>query len=225
MEDLNDLEHLENLACARGDATLPASQVSETETHQGQPEPSGYDVIADLLPHEELKALNKWTQTYQLRGDDPFYGGYIMTKTTFAAAIAAGKAATIIHDEVTSIPAMIQKAVIFGGEDVAGRVRAALVSNLGEFAQAIGQGVHLATAQAVVNVQTALKDFDKKVDKAIIGRRDAVVAQWVQSGSDALDQKVREAVKTERTINLVFMLFMILATLVLGIVLGIYLHF
>ena len=221
--ELDDLESMcgigtENTEAGTGEPSslLPSVQTAPV---------SGYDVIADLLPHEELKALNKWVQTYHLGGNDPFFGGYIMTKTTFSAAIAAGQAATVIHDEVTSIPAIIQKAVLAGGEDVAGQVRAALVSNLEEFAKAIGTGVHGATNQAVTNVQAALKDFDKKVDKAIIARKDAVVAQWVQSGSDALDKRVREAIKTERTINLVFILFMILATFILGAVVGMHLHF
>jgi hypothetical protein len=204
-----ELEALENM-CGIGTENAPVS---------------GYDAIADLLPHEELKALNKWVQTYQLRDDDPFFGGYIMTKTTFAAAIAAGKAATIIHDKVESIPTIIQKAVVSGGEDVAGQVRTALTSNLGEFAQAIGQGVHPATDKAVTDEQTALQNFDAKLDKAIIARKDAVLAGWVQSGSDALDQKVREAIKTERSINLVLMLFLVLATFLLGIALGMHLHF
>lgn len=222
--ELDDLENMcgigtENTEAGTGEPPsllLPSVQTAPV---------NGYDVIADLLPHEELKALNKWVQTYHLGGNDPLFGGYIMTKTTFSAAIAAGQAATVIHDEVTNIPAIIQKAVVAGGEDVAGQVRAALVSNLEEFAKAIGAGVHGATNQAVTNVQTALKDFDKKVDKAIIARKDAVVAQWVQSGSDALDKRVREAIKTERTINLVFMLFMILATFILGAVVGMHLHF
>ena len=79
----------------------------------------------------------------------------------------------------------------------------------------------MATDKAVADVQTALKDFDSKVDKAILARKDAVVAQWVQSGSNALDQKVRESIKTERSINLVLMLFVIFATFLLGIALGI----
>ena len=162
---------------------------------------------------------------HQVDRRDP---AWLMVETavvSVAAAAEAGAAARLVHEDVTKIPASIQKAVVSGGEDVAGQVRVALVSNLGEFAQAIGQGVHLATDSAVANVQTALNDFDSKVDKAIIARKEAVIAQWVQSGSDTLDQKVREAIKTERTINLTFMLFMILATFILGIVLGMYLHF
>lgn len=144
---------------------------------------------------------------------------------SLAAATEAGEAARLVHDDVGKIPASIQSAVVSGGADVAGQVRAALTSNLGEFAQAIGLGVQHATDNAVVNVQTALKDFDQKVDKTIIARKDAVIAQWVQSGSDALDDRVREAIRTERTLNIAFMMFALLAALGLGIVLGMHVHF
>lgn len=162
---------------------------------------------------------------HQVDKRDP---AWLMVETavvSVAAAVEAGAAARLVHEDVTRIPAIIQKAVVSGGEDVAGQVRAALTSNLEEFAKAIGQGVHLATDNAVTNVQTALQDFDGKVDKAIIARKDAVLAQWVQSGSDALNKRVREAMRTERTVNLAFMMFAILSALGLGIVLGMHLHF
>lgn len=194
----------------------------------GIPQDSGQDsrhaALAVVAPDVRERLLHI-ALDHQIDKQDPAWLLVETAVVSINAATAAGKAASAIHDDVTSIPGIIQKAVVSGGEDVAGQVRVALVSNLGEFAQAVGQGVHLATDNAVTNVQTALKDFDKKVDKAIIARRDAVVAQWVQSGSDALDKKVREAIKTERTINLIFMLFMVLATFILGIVLGMYLHF
>ena len=194
----------------------------------GIPPDSGQDsrhaALAVVAPDVRERLLHI-ALDHQIDKQDPAWLLVEAAVVSINAATAAGRAASAIHDDVTSIPGIIQKAVVSGGEDVAGQVRVALVSNLGEFAQAIGQGVHLATDSAVANVQTALKDFDKKVDKAIIAKRDAVVAQWVQSGSDALDKKVREAIKTERTINLIFMLFMVLATFILGIVLGMYLHF
>lgn len=194
----------------------------------GIPPDSGQDsrhaALAVVAPDVRERLLHI-ALDHQIDKQDPAWLLVEAAVVSINAATAAGKAASAIHDDVTSIPGIIQKAVVSGGEDVAGQVRVALVSNLGEFAQAIGQGVHLATDSAVANVQTALKDFDSKVDKAIIARKEAVIAQWVQSGSDTLDQKVREAIKTERTINLTFMLFMILATFILGIVLGMYLHF
>jgi hypothetical protein len=184
------------------------------------------------LPPAVVLRISTIAARYGIKHDsDPMWAlveavqdGLECANAAATAATAAGKAARLVHEDVAGIPDTIQKAVVAGGEDVAGQVRTALTSNLGEFAEAIGHGVHLATNKAVTNVQTALKNFDAKVDKTIIARKDAVIAQWVQSGSDALDQRVREAIKTEKTINLVFMLFVIFSTFILGIVLGTQLH-
>ena len=185
------------------------------------------------LPSAVVLRISTIAARYGIRHDsDPMWAlveaiqdGMECALAAATAATAAGKAATVVHGEVAKISGQIQKAVVAGGDDISGQVRAALTSNLGEFAKAIGAGVHGATNQAVTNVQTALADFDSKVDKAIIARKEAVIAQWVQSGSDTLDQKVREAIKTERSINLVIMLFVIFATFLLGIALGMHLHF
>ncbi|AUW32373.1 hypothetical protein A5904_04760 [Acidithiobacillus caldus] len=218
--ELNDLESMSssgvgtgNTDVEKGEAPSPSAPVS-----------SGYDVIADLLPHEELKALNKWSQTYHLGGNDPLFGGYIMAKTTFSAAIAAGQAASLIHEDVNKIPDLIHHAVIAGGADITGQVHSAVIQNAETLAKAIQAGIVKSTAPAVGAVQNALKDFDSKVDKTIIARKDAVIAQWVQSGSDALDRRVREAIRTERTLNIAFMMFAILSALILGIFLGMHLH-
>lgn len=225
--ELNELENLggigadANAEAQEGETPPPLSSMQKATPVMN----NGYDVIADLLPHDELKALNKWVQTYHVDGNDPLFGGYIMAKTTFSAAIAAGQAATIIHDDVGKLPDVIYRAVTAGAGEVSGQIKAAMMANVRELAQAIQAGIDKATAPAVVAVQTALNDFDGKVNKTILARRDAVLAQWVQSGSDELDERVREAIRTERTLNIGFMMFAILAALGLGIVLGMHLHF
>ena len=56
--ELNDLESMssgigtENTEAGTGETSSPLPSVQTAPV-------SGYDVIADLLPHEELKALNK----------------------------------------------------------------------------------------------------------------------------------------------------------------------
>ncbi len=225
---LNNLEAMMN----DGGSAQPLSTHEHNEPHV----PSAHEIAADgdggmhsalaAIPDQGIRErVLRIALDHQVDRRDP---AWLMIETavvSITAAAEAGAAARLVHEDVTNIPASIQKAVVSGGEDVAGQVRTALTSNLGEFAQAIGQGVHLATDKAVTNVQTALQNFDSKVDKAIIARKDAVLAQWVQSGSNALDQKVRESIKTERSINLVLMLFVIFATFLLGIALGMHLHF
>ena len=143
----------------------------------------------------------------------------------WGAAHEAGQAATLVHEDVGKIPDLIHHAVVMGGKDITGQIQSAMLTNVRELAQAIQMGIDKATAPSVQAVQTALQDFDQKVDKTIIARRDAVLAQWVQSGSDALDDRVHEAIRTERTINLMFMSFGFLGVFALGILLGMHLHF
>ena len=143
----------------------------------------------------------------------------------WGAAQEAGQAATLVHDDVTRIPELIHHAVVMGGKDITGQIQSAMMANVKELAAAIQGGIAKATEPSVQAVQTALKDFDQKVDKTIIARRDAVLAQWVQSGSDALDDRVREAIKTERTVNLMFMSFGFFGVFVVGILLGMHLRY
>jgi len=236
MMDDDILNHLEAMVNDGGNAHQPPGGTHgiHHEHHTPAPEEAGradggdggmqsaLAAISDPVTRERVLRI---ALDHQVDRRDPAWLLVETAMVSMAAAFVAGAAARLVHEDVARIPETVQKAVVAGGEDVTGQVRAALTSNLGEFAEAIGQGVHLATDKAVTNVQTALKNFDAKVDKTIIARKDAVLAGWVQSGSDALDQKVREAIKTERSINLVLMLFLVLATFLLGIAVGMHLHF
>lgn len=226
---LNNLETMMN----DGGIAQPLSTHEHNEPHVPPAQETGladgnggtHSALAAIPDQGMRERVLRIALDHQVDRRDPAWLLVETAVVSVTAAAEAGAAARLVHEDVTRIPAIIQKAVISGGEDVAGQVRTALTSNLGEFAEAISQGVHLATDKAVGDVQTALKDFDSKVDKVIIARKEAVVAQWVQSGSNALDQKVRESIKTERSINLVLMLFLIFATFLLGITLGMHLHF
>ncbi|MDA8378366.1 MAG: hypothetical protein M0Z50_15190 [Planctomycetia bacterium] len=217
--ELNDLESMSgigpgNTEAGKGETPPPLLSA------QTAPVSSGYDVIADLLPHEELKSLNKWVQTYHLSGNDPLFGGYIMTKTTFSAAIAAGQAAMLIHEDVSKLPDIIYRAVIAGAGDISGQVQAAVLANVTGLAQAIEGGIAKSTAPAVLAVQTALQDFDSQVDRTIIARKDAVIARWVQSGSDALDAKIRTATAKAQAVNLGIAVFVGCTLFTVGAIVG-----
>lgn len=226
---MDELSNLEAMLSDGGSAQPPGTHEPHVpptpETGRADGDGGMHSALAAIPDQGIRERVLRIALDHQVDRRDPAWLLVETAVVSIAAAAESGAAARLVHEDVARIPATIQRAVVSGGEDVAGQVRTALISNLSEFAEAIGQGVHLATDNAVISVQTALKDFDSQVDKAIIARKDAVVAQWVKSGSDALDQRVREAIKTERTINLVFMLFLILATFLLGIALGMRLHF
>lgn len=107
-----------------------------------------------------------------------------------------------------------------GAGDISGQVQAAVLANVTGLAQAIEGGIAKSTAPAVLAVQTALQDFDSKVDRTIIARKDAVIAQWVQSGSDALDAKIRTATARAQAISLGIAVFVGCTLFTVGAIVG-----
>jgi hypothetical protein len=143
--------------------------------------------------------------------------------------VAAGETLAALIDK---LPAVVQKAAAGASGDIAGQINAVLAKKIPDFGSAIKVGVMAGVEDAVASVNSAagkLADaagkFDSDVDKTVIARRDAVLAQWVQSGSDALEKRMAAAVHKERIFNVYLILFMSLSMLVIGIVLGMHLHF
>lgn len=240
MSGLDDLEAME--AMAIGGGATPSMDEGEDEDEGHAPPPAVSAAVA--VPRERMGDGS--ARDIALRGLSSSLREHVIADAAemgirlesdlswllvgaqiraWGAAQEAGQAATLVHGDVGKIPDLIHHAVVMGGNDVTGQIQTAMLANVKELAQAIQMGIDKATAPSVQAVQTALQDFDSKVDKTIIARRDAVLAQWVQSGSDALDDRVREAIRTERTVNLMFMSFGFFGVFVGGILLGMHLHF
>ena len=214
MDDiLNNLE-----ALGSGDER-PAPETGRTDSDAGM-----YSALAAMPDPETRERVLRMALDHQVDRRDPAWLLVETAVVSITAAAETGAAARLVHEDVTKIPDLIHHAVIAGGADISGQVQSAVVKNTEQLARAIQGGIEKATVPAVQAVGKALKDFDSKIDKTIIDRKDAVLAQWVQSGSDALDSRVREAIRTERTLNIGFMMFAILSALILGIFLGMHLH-
>jgi hypothetical protein len=240
---MDDLEGMEEMLAgpAAGGAgetpphDTPALQVTPVSTPDGQASSvgkSGYDIVADLLPVEQHKAFGGWCMRYKLSEDDPFYGGKLATNVAFNSAAAAQRAVEYVIDGVAGIPAIVQKAATGASNEVAGQIDQALKTKIPDFANAIKLGVMKGTEGAIASLDGASKQladaagkFDSDVDKTVIARRDAVLASWVQNGSDALEKRMSEAVKRERIFNVYLLLFLSGSMFVGGIVLGMHLHF
>lgn len=214
MDDiLNNLE-----ALGSGDER-PAPETGRTDSDAGM-----YSALAAMPDPETRERVLRMALDHQVDRRDPAWLLVETAVVSISAAVEAGAAARLVHADVNKIPELIHHAVVSGGSDISGQVQSAVMANVTELAKAIQGGIAKATQPSVQAVQTALQDFDSKVDKTIIARKDAVIAQWVQSGSDALDDRVREAIRTERTINIAFMMFALLVALILGMFLGMHLH-
>ena len=197
----------------------PAPETGQADGGDGMR--SALSAIPDPATRERVLRI---ALDHQVDRRDPAWLLVETAVVSITAAAETGAAARLVHEDVNKIPDLIHLAVIAGGADITGQLHSAVIQNAETLAKAIQAGIVKSTAPAVGAVQNALKDFDSKVDKTIIARKDAVIAQWVQSGSDALDRRVREAIRTERTLNIAFMMFAILSALILGIFLGMHLH-
>jgi len=227
-----DDDILGGLEAMAGDGRTAQASIMHKEPHvlpapeTGQADGDGMHSALAAIPDQGIRErVLRIALDHQVDRRDP---AWLMVETavvSISAAAEAGAAARLVHADVTKIPDLIHHAVISGGADISGQVQSAVVQTAEQLARAIQGGIEKATVPAVQAVGKALKDFDSKVDKTIIARKDAVVAQWVQSGSAALDSRVREAIRTERSINVAFMMFAILSALILGIFLGMHLHF
>uniref|UniRef100_E6Q9Z8 Uncharacterized protein n=1 Tax=mine drainage metagenome TaxID=410659 RepID=E6Q9Z8_9ZZZZ len=227
-----DADILGGLEAMAGDGRTAQASIMHKEPHvlpapeTGQADGDGMHSALAAIPDQGIRErVLRIALDHQVDRRDPAWLIVETAVVSISAAAEAGAAARLVHEDVNKIPDLIHHAVISGGADISGQVQSAVVQNAEHLARAIQGGIEKATVPAVQAVGKALKDFDSKVDKTIIARKDAVVAQWVQSGSDALDSRVREAIRTERTINVAFMMFAILSALILGIFLGMHLHF
>ncbi|MBU2766134.1 hypothetical protein HAP94_07985 [Acidithiobacillus ferrivorans] len=150
----------------------------------------------------------------------------------WSAVAATGSAVHEFSVRADQLPGIMQKAAIGAAKEVAGQIDQALSSKIPDFANAIKLGVMKGTEGAITSIDSASKKladaagkFDSDVDKTVIARRDAVLAQWVQSGSDALEKRMAAAVHKERIFNVYLIMFLAGASFATGIVLGMHLHF
>ena len=201
---------MDALEMLEGQAAVDAEGAGETP--HGDDVVTGYDLVEQSLPDADHKLLARWVQKYKLSDDDPFFGSYLTARVTFASAAAAGGSAALVYKQVQSIPKVIQDAIIAGAGEIRGGVHQAFLANFEDLTKAISAGINAGALASVTAINKSTKKFtdaasalDSGMDKAIIAKRDAVLSQWVQSGSDELNRRINEAVKKERNINLGFL--------------------
>lgn len=148
-----------------------------------------------------------------------------------AAAFAAGDAANQVNNEIKKLPHVIQNAAISAANDIDGTIKKSFAFNVDAFKHVLSSAIQVGTSrpldaitikigESVNSLTKAVGEIDTEMNKEIIAKREAVLSQWVQSGSDELNRRINEAIKKERNINLGFMLFVIFTTFIFGIVIG-----
>lgn len=220
---MNGLEDLEDMMKGPGETPVVDDAAEETTALQS---------VLNDKPHELQLRVMHVVSKRNLDMNDPALDLFNAAGISADAAAAVEAAAREVASGVRGIPEVIQKAVLAGGQDIKGEVRQAFILNIEDLKKGIHAGISGGSGAAISLIDNSTKklvaatqNFDSEMNQAIIAKRDAVLSQWVNSGSDALDKRIREAIKTERTVNLVFILFAIAAALVIGLVLGMHLHF
>lgn len=206
-----------------------SSQIIETK-HKPVEMETGLDLISDILPTGEFKQFVKWTQSYRIGQDDPFFGNVLATRVAFQSAAACGHAAAAIQEELKSLPGTIQNAVILGAGDIKGEVKQAFDTNVETLKTNIAGGIKGGAkisidALSSVNEKftKAIAEFDSKIDKAIIQHKDQVLAEWVQSGSEDLNKMIRAEIKQTKTISFGILFFIVWVVFFVGFIVGMYL--
>ena len=220
---MDDIERMEQ--------QMEAAEAGETMVVQVTTA-SALDIALVQKTDEEQIRILKATVSRGLDKDDPVLDIYNAAEASARAAHASATASLRMAESMHSLPGVVQKAAIGASGEVAGQINAVLAKKIPDFGSAIKVGVMAGVEDAVASVNSASKKladaasrFDNDVDKTVIARRDAVLASWVQSGSDSLEKRMSEAVKRERIFNVYLLLFLSGSMFVGGIVLGMHLHF
>lgn len=241
MED--PLDNLENMANAAGET--PHADANENKQVQANdndiaPEPETVPVVRKSAM--DIALLNKIEseQIHILRAavargldkDDPVIDIYNAASSAARSANSVATAAVEVLDWVNAIPNIVQDAVIKGAGDIRGEVKQAFLANVDSLGNAIREGTNTGVNESIKRINfvigqllKATKGVDDEMNKQIIAKRDAVLSQWVQSGSDELNKRISEAVKKERNISLGFLTFTMSAVFIFGVVVGMHLHF
>jgi hypothetical protein len=69
-------------------------------------------------------------------------------------------------------------------------------------------------------LNNAAKALDGDMDKAIEAKREKVIDAWVESGADLLNTFVKEALKTQKTINFSIVILLLLVVFIVGVIVG-----
>lgn len=224
-----DEDILGNLEDMMGDNTALGSAPETGRADGGDGMQSALAAISDPVTRERVLSI---ALDHQVDRRDPAWLLVETATVSMSAAFEAGTAARLVHEDVARIPETVQKAAISASSEVAGQIDQALHAKIPDFASAIKMGILKGTESAVTSLnsasgklEAAASKFDNDVDKTVIARRDAVLASWVQSGSDTLEKRMATALKKERLINTYLVIFLAFSMFMVGVVLGMHLHF
>lgn len=142
---------------------------------------SGYELVADLLPVDQHKALGAWCVRYRIGEDDPFFGEKLAAHVTFSSAAAAALAAARVSEGVNDIP----KTILKGALQASGSVRADIKDVLIKGGEAILKSIDEAAQAGSDKVKEGSKDLIEKLDKAVEAKKKEGVSAFALAAGEA----------------------------------------
>lgn len=160
---------------------------------------SGYDLVADLLPVAQHKALGAWCVRYKIGEDDPIFGEKLAANVTFSSAAAAAAAAARVSDGVNAIPDKIFQGACKASDEVKGGLVAGAKAFVEAFSKAANdrQAALLAAVDAqqasilsaatvgAEKIKTAATTLTTSLDLAIAAKKNEGVADFAKAAAAA----------------------------------------
>ena len=180
---------------------------------------SGYELVSDLLPMEQHKALGKWVMRYKITENDPTFGNYLAGATAFESAQAAQKSAELLVNGLEQLPKIVQHAFFSAEKYIRADLHKVFSVSGGDFVDKLQVIISTAADQGATKLQGAAAVLDKDLNRKIEERKRDGVDLWVQTAMNAANL----ALAKHKAVNFYFNMGGGIAIFVLGAVFGAYL--
>lgn len=170
---------------------------------------SGYDLVTDLLPLNEHKALGQWVMRYKVTENDPTWGNYLAGSVSFRSAEAAQKSAELLVNGLEQLPKIVQHAFFSAEKHVRADLNKVFAVSGGEFVDKLQVIISKAADHGATKLQGAAAVLDKDLSRKIEERKQDGVDLWVRTAMDAANLALakHKAVNTFFTLGGGIMIF------------------
>ena len=180
---------------------------------------SGYELVSDLLPMEQHKALGKWVMRYKITENDPTFGNYLAGATAFESAQAAQKSAELLVNGLEQLPKIVQHAFFSAEKYIRADLHKVFATSGGDFVDKLQIIISTAADQGATKLQGAASVLDKDLNRKIEERKSDGVDLWVRTAMNAAEL----ALAKHKSVNFYFNTLGGASIFILGAVFGAYL--
>jgi hypothetical protein len=180
---------------------------------------SGYELVSDLLPMEQHKALGQWVMRYKITENDPTWGSYLAGATAFESAQAAQKSAELLVNGLEQLPKIVQHAFFSAEKYIRADLNKLFSVSGGDFVDNLQLIISAAADQGATKLQGAASVLDKDLNRKIEERKSDGVDLWVRTAMNAAEL----ALAKHKSVNFHFNTLGGASIFILGSIFGAYL--